>query len=64
MYFNTITIQEFLETKYNYVHNVEPVVDGWWSLIQIEIPFQEIIERSPLRQCIAHKKLVQFPAGT
>lgn len=31
MHFDTNTIQEFLETKYNYVHDVEPVADGWWS---------------------------------
>jgi hygromycin-B 4-O-kinase len=31
MHFDTNTIQEFLESKYNYVHDVEPVADGWWS---------------------------------
>jgi hygromycin-B 4-O-kinase len=31
MHFETDTVREFLETKYNYVHDVEPVADGWWS---------------------------------
>lgn len=31
MHFDTNTIQEFLNEKYNYVHDVEPVADGWWS---------------------------------
>lgn len=31
MHFDINTIQEFLDTKYNYVHDVEPVADGWWS---------------------------------
>ncbi len=31
MHFDTNTIQEFLESKYNYVHDVAPVADGWWS---------------------------------
>lgn len=31
MHFDIPVIREFLETKYNYVHDVEPVADGWWS---------------------------------
>lgn len=31
MHFDIPQIQQFLDTKFNYIHNIEPVADGWWS---------------------------------